>query len=113
MARGLHTSRVYAFGAFCIAAEDLWRVSDLAEVTLSSAATRAAITPPANAVEDVSVVGGQVELLCSGIRSISNTRVIRPGSALPLFVILLSRIQRASCPSAKKLIGQVITGRRS
>ena len=45
------------------------------------------------------------------IPSISNTRGHRPGSAPPLVVILPSRNQRANCPSAKKLIGQVTTGR--
>ncbi len=43
--------------------------------------------------------------------SVSNTRGHRPGSVPPLVFILPSRNQRANCPSAKKLIGQVTTGR--
>ncbi|MHB8861179.1 MAG: hypothetical protein ACYC6N_02160 [Pirellulaceae bacterium] len=43
--------------------------------------------------------------------SISSTRGIRLGSVPPLAFILPSHDQRANCPSAKKLIGQVTTGR--
>ncbi len=35
----------------------------------------------------------------------------RPESAPPFVLILPSRNQRANCPSAKKLMGQVTTGR--
>ena len=57
------------------------------------------------------VVVWQTHLTHCKSGSVSNTRGHQRGSAPPLVLILRSRNQRANCPSAKKLIGQIATGR--